>query len=498
MRLTEIVKGINAYGLENVVFCGADASQTEITGLCADSRLCKSGDLFFCINGKDHDGHRYVKNAVRRGACAIVAEREIKDIEGVAQIIVKDTRAAMSVISLVFYGEPSKEMKIIGVTGTNGKTTVSHMLVSVLRASGVETGLIGTLGISYGRKKIAPELTTPDPIYLAEILSDMKRSGVEYVVMEVSAHALRLKKLYGIKFSACIFTNLSQDHLDFFKDMNDYRQAKLGLFDEACPLAIVNGDDDTGLKIAKSRAEKGLETIVYGLDAPADAFAVITHESLYGSEFMLNVSDSLCRITLSMTGRHNVYNALAAATCAYAFGVGMSDVRAGFKDLNGVNGRLQFVENFRGGDVFVDFAHTPDGLEKSLASLKAHCKGKLYCLFGCGGNRDKGKRSVMGETAAKKADFCVLTSDNPRYEEPLDIISEIERGYRRFSSRYVVVPDRKKAIDYALDLLTRGDVLLVAGKGGEDYQEIMGIKYYFNDNDIIKKLMEQKREDPFA
>jgi UDP-N-acetylmuramyl-tripeptide synthetase len=315
--------------------------------------------------------------------------------------------------------------------------------------------------------------------------------------MEVSAHALHYKKVLGIDFCACIFTNFTQDHLDFFKTMQAYKKAKTRLFSsETCPLAIVNGDDETGEEIIDKRKENPQsKTVVYGLDLPADTFALITHEGLYSNEIILNLCDELCRVSLSIVGRHNIYNALAAATCAYALGVPVLSISAGLNSFGGVSGRLQFIGDFKGADIFVDFAHTPDGLEKSLSVLKKHCKGRLICLFGCGGNRDKGKRPIMGETAAKKSDFCVLTSDNPRYEDPLDILADIEKGYRRFSLKYVIVPDRKHAISYALDYVKAGDILLVAGKGGETTQEIMGIKYPFNDNAIIEKTIREKRKN---
>ena len=496
MRLSEVVKGLNIVKI--VVREGfRPPSEIEVTGLTVDSRICKKRDAFFCLTGGKSDGHAFAKSALNNGAVALVVEREL-ELPAV-QIVVSDTREATSVAAANFYGHPANKLKIVGVTGTNGKTTVSHMLAAILRADGKRVGVIGTLGIFYANKKIAPELTTPDPLFMHETFADMVKEGIEYVVMEVSAHALHYKKTQGVRFAACAFTNFSQDHLDFFKDKTAYKNAKLSLFsEEICPIAVVNGDDPVGREIVKLRSQnKEEKTLVYGLDNPSDAFAVLTHETLHGSQFMLNINDELCRVSLELTGLHNVYNALAAATCAFSIGIGMSEIKTGLSSLSVLSGRLERVGEFHGAHVFIDYAHTPDGLEKSLSCLKKHCRGKLICLFGCGGNRDRGKRPIMGEVAAKKADFSVLTSDNPRYEDPLDIISEIEIGYRRFSSSYVVVPDRKKAIGYALDFVGKGDVLLVAGKGGEDYQEIMGIKYFFNDNDIIKKTMEQKRENPY-
>lgn len=500
MRLSKLVGEIKD---GKIIF--KEEWEREIESLCADSRTVKRGDLFFCLTGGARDGHAFVEEAVANGAVAIVAEREVET--SVPQIIVQNTRLALSLIANAFYGYPSERMKVVGITGTNGKTTTANMLCSIWEAQGKKAGVIGTLGVRYGDKKGVCALTTPDPIELQKTLAEMSANGVEFVAMEVSAHALYYYKTAGVRFSACIFTNLTQDHLDFFHNMREYENEKQKLFDpKICPLAILNGDDETGRRLGVARETenenfsvfKRKKTIYYGLDTPAEAFAVITNESLYGTECVLNVSDKLCRVSLAITGRHNVYNALAAATCAIELGADTSDVSKGLGALKTVRGRLERAGIFRGGDIFVDFAHTPDGLEKSLSALRLHCRGKLICLFGCGGNRDKSKRPIMGEVAAKRSDFCVLTSDNPRYEDPLDIISDIEKGFRRFSMKYVVVPDRKKAIEYALDRMQKGDVLLVAGKGGEEDQEIMGIKYPFNDNDIIEKIIKEKQEAFFG
>ena len=455
-----------------------------------DSRKKAESSLFFCLVGKNVDSHTLVGEAVRNGAVAVVTERELET--DVPQIIVENSRWTLGKLSSVFYGEPSTKMKVIGITGTNGKTTTAHMLFSILKKAGKRAGIIGTLGIRYAGVKLPASLTTPDPIELQETFADMANKGVEYVVMEVSAHALYYQKTAGIQFAACIFTNFTQDHLDFFHTMKAYKQAKSRLFDtECCPLAILNGDDEVGREFAKTRNDG--KTVTYSLNTPSDCFAVITDETLYKTECMLNINDKLCRVSLALSGEHNVYNALAAAVCAFELGFENTAVASGLNELERIEGRLERIAQNKGAEIFVDFAHTPDGLEKSLETLRRFCKGRLICLFGCGGNRDKEKRPLMGKIAAKKADFSILTSDNPRYEDPLDIISEIEKGYRRFSVRYVIVPDRKRAIEYALEFLKRGDILLVAGKGGEEYQEVMGIKYPYKDQDIIEKLL--KRTD---
>ena len=485
MRLSKLLEG-----LEGELFYEGKNPEREISALSHDSRENCKESLFFCLTGSKTDGHSYAEKAIKQGAFAIVTERKLN--VDVPQFIVKNSRVALSLIAARYYGNAAEHLKIIGITGTNGKTTTAHMLASILGAAGKKVGVIGTLGIEYGEKITVAQLTTPDPIELHKTFAEMFLLGIEYVVMEVSAHALYFEKVAGIEFAACIFTNFTQDHLDFFSTMPAYQQAKSKLFlPHVCKIAVLNGDDATGRIFGECRINA--KTVYYGLSTPTDAFAVITDEGLLKTECVFNINDQLARIVLHFTGKHNVYNALAAAACAIELGISPKWVANGLSELKGVDGRLESVGKWNGAHIFVDFAHTPDGLKQSLSALKAHCKRKIICVFGCGGNRDKSKRAIMGEMVAKLCDFSVLTSDNPRYEDPMDIISEVEKGYRRFSLKYVIVPQREKAIEYAMDSLKAGDILLVAGKGGENYQEIMGIKYPFKDNDIIKKTMEKKR-----
>ncbi len=489
MRLSKLIKGLEG---AKIIYANDDWER-EIISLSADSRKNQPSSLFFCLTGGEIDAHDYAEESVKKGAAAVVTERELP--LAVPQILVADSREALGLIADVFYDCPSKRMEVVGVTGTNGKTTTTYMLEAIFAEQGKKTGVIGTLGRRYNGVGYPASLTTPDPIELQETLSKMEKSGVEYVFMEVSAHALRYKKTAGVRFRACIFSNLTQDHLDFFKDMTAYKEAKMRLFSsDVCPLAIVNGDDDMGREIGKNRLLSGKKTLFYGLNTPADAFAIITDERLTSTECMFNVNDKLCRVRLSMSGRHNVYNALSAAALAVELGVTPAAIARGLTKLKGVKGRLQRVPTQGEYNIYVDFAHTPDGLAKSLDTLKGYCKGRLICLFGCGGNRDKGKRPLMGEVAAIRCDFSVLTADNPRYEDPLDIIADMEKGYRRFSTRYIIVPNRKQAIFYALEQLQSEDILLIAGKGGEEYQEIMGIKYPFDDQAIVEEFLRQKGE----
>ncbi len=483
MQLEKLLKKIPVKKI-----CG-DIKDIRVNAVRIDSRIMGKGEVFVALVGENSDGHDYIKEAQKRGAVAVVCQRAAQGIS-VPQIIVEDTRLALSFLAAAFYDNPQEKLKIIGVTGTNGKTTTCHYLASILEKAGKKTGIIGTLGTSYAGVTLAPDLTTPDPLRLFKLFADMLKSGVEYAVMEVSAHAIYYKKTAAVRFAACVFTNCTQDHLDFFGTMERYKQVKKQLFSEKnYDFAVVNADDDLGMDIVNTckRCKS------YGLKNPADDFAVVEEESLSGSRILLNLEDSLCETRLCLTGRYNVYNALAAAACAHGLKIDCQSISEGLSAVNKVAGRLESLGSIRGGEIFVDFAHTPDGLENVLQALKERCKGKLFCVFGCGGNRDAAKRPLMGEIAGRLADFCVLTSDNPRYEEPYSIISAIEQGYRKHSRNYVVVQDRRKAIEYAMRRLSENDVLLVAGKGGENYQEIMGIKYDYNDNAVIEEIIKKMR-----
>ena len=468
--------------VEGSLIAGGDAA---IRGLCTDSRVAGAGELFFCIRGTREDGHKYAAEAVSRGACALVSEKKLP--LPCPQLIVPDGREAMARIAAAFYAHPERALSLVGVTGTNGKTTTAAMTAEILSAAGVKTGLIGTLGAKYGKIAVPPSLTTPDPVCLFSLLADMRADGVRAAVMEVSAHALALKKEAPICYDAAVFTNLTRDHLDFFGDMARYGGAKALLFSpKKCKYAVLNADDAFSARLAAC----GAPHITYGLDTPADAFAVVESETLRSIRAVLNIEDELCEASVPLTGRHNLSNALAAACAARRLGADAESIAKGLAKTY-VAGRLEWAARCRGADIFVDFAHTPDGLQKSLLALREYCAGRLIVLFGCGGNRDAGKRPKMGEIAAKCADFCVLTSDNPRYEDPVSILAEIEEGMRPLSKQYVVVEEREKAISYAMQHLGEGDILLVAGKGAEKYQEIMGIKYDYDDKAVIEALAQK-------
>jgi UDP-N-acetylmuramoyl-L-alanyl-D-glutamate--2,6-diaminopimelate ligase len=478
MLLQELLKTISYQSTD-------DIQGIDIRNICTDSRLAQKGDLFVALSGGKADGHDFLDEACRRGVAAAVCERK-QDIP-VPVILCDDTRRALSFLAAAYYGQPQEKLKIIGVTGTNGKTTTCRFLASILQTAGKKAANIGTLGCFYAEKSLLPDLTTPDPLRLFSLFADMVKEGVEYVVMEVSAHAIYYKKIAAIAFTACIFTNCTQDHLDFFGDMAHYAAVKKSLFKEGCGKAIVNVDDDLGIEITQTYKDSSS----YSLCKEADNTAEVCRTGEEGSQVVFRLRGEKVFASIRLAGKYNVANALASSACAYSLGISAQEIAAGVEGVDRVSGRLERAGSVRGGTVFIDFAHTPDGLEKALTALKEICTGRLLCVFGCGGDRDRGKRPLMGEIAGKLTDFTVLTSDNPRYEEPYSIISAIEEGYCRYSNRYVVVQDRRRAIEYAVRLLKEGDILLIAGKGGERYQEIMGIQYDYDERFVVRDILQK-------
>ncbi len=455
----------------------------EINEVKTSGNEISNNGLFICLKGGSFDGHNYFKDAIKNGAKAIITQKPLDTL--VTQIIVKDTRIAYSMILANFYDNPQNKLKIIGVSGTNGKTSTTHLITAILMNYGKKCGLIGTLGIYYGKVYKESELTTPDPLTLYKVLSEMVEDGVEYVIMEVSAHASYYKKLYGINFEILAFTNLTQDHLDFFENIENYEKAKLDIFNShKSKFIVTNIDDETGKKI--SREHKN--AISYGLNNPSDVFAVNIKQSLVGTNFVINLFDKVFNVETNLIGLFNVYNTLCAVTVCALVGVPLKKAIDGLKDLKGISGRLENVYDKKF-SVFIDYAHTPDGLEKSLKALKPYAKGKIICVFGCGGNRDKIKRKIMGETAGKNADFLIITTDNPRYEEPMQIIYEIETGAKKTGVKYVLIEDRIEAIRYALSVAKDKDVVLIAGKGSEKYQEVLGIKKPYSDKETTLEII---------
>lgn len=455
--------------------------EVEIKGIAIDSKQVQRGQVFIALRGINTDGNDYIAEAIMRGAVAVVSEVTIADLP-VTLVVVKDARSSLAKICSAYYCHPEKSLKFIGVTGTNGKTTVTHLIKGILDKNGYKTGLIGTLGAYYGDNYRETSLTTPDPIELFSTLSDMVSAGVTHVIMEVSAHASRLKKLDGITFDIGIFTNLTQDHLDYFETIENYKQAKLEFLNlNKCKQIVTNVDDETGKEIALS-----IKSISYGVDNPSDVFAINIEESKNGLKFVVNLFDYVLKVETKLIGYFNVYNVMSALIASVMVGVSPQDAVNTIKNLERINGRLESLPSKNGVSVFIDYAHTPDGLSVSLKALRKITPNKLFCVFGCGGNRDISKRAVMGEISGLNADFTVITSDNPRFEEPMDIIADIENGVRKATKKYVIIQKRQDAVYYALNMAKKGDTVLIAGKGAEQYQDILGIKHPYNDKDTVK------------
>lgn len=476
MKLQKLLSSVDVIRIKgSVIF---DINSIEI-----DSKNITKNSLYICLKGERCDGHDFISEAEKYGAVAIICEKETNT--KLTQIIVSDSRKALAIVSKNFYERACDNLKIVGVTGTNGKTSTTHFIRKILVESGVKCGVIGTLGAFYDDVKIDTSLTTPDPIQLHEIFYKMWKANVEVVVMEVSAHALYYDKLYGVNFEIGVLTNFTQDHLDFFGTMENYENAKNKFFQEFnFKYAVINADDNMGIKILNS----GIKCISFGLYNPSDVFAIDVICNKNGSKFVLNLFDCIFDVELKSIGEFNVYNAMCSACVCALLGVDTVLIGGKLNGLTPINGRMEeiFNKNF---SIFVDYAHTPDGLKKALTALKCDCKGRLICLFGCGGNRDVEKRKIMGEISGDIADFTIITSDNPRFEEPMSIINQIELGVIESGGKYVIIERRNDAIEYAINIAKDKDVILIAGKGNENYQEILGIKHYFNDKDTVKNLI---------
>lgn len=458
--------------------------QIEITGLSYDSRKVSPGDLFFCIKGFASDGHAFAKAAFESGASALMVTEE-QDLD-VPQIVVKDGREAMALISAAFYGNPSRSLRIIGVTGTNGKTSTTYMLKSILEREGSKVGLIGTIVDMIGQNVIHTERTTPESTDLQKLLKDMLDEGVDTVVMEVSSHALVLKRVAGIDFDGAIFTNLTRDHMDFHKDFDDYAQAKSMLLTNAknCVINI----DDAYAEVMQKAAGGNVRT--FGIKNPADVTARSIELSVSGSRFVLSSTGVTIPMLIRIPGMFSVYNALGAISMCLMLGVDLLNIKHGMELLMSVAGRFETLDT-HGNDysIILDYAHTPDSLENTLKTAREFAKGRVVSVFGCGGNRDATKRPIMGEISGRLADFSIITSDNPRFEEPNAIIADILPGVG--NAEHVVIENRREAIKYAIVNAQKDDVIILAGKGHEDYQEIRGIKHDFDEKKVVSEILNE-------
>ena len=462
----------------------------NIASLITNSREKTENGLFFCISGLRFDAHNFAAQAVENGCTALVVERFL-DLPAV-QVRVENVRSAMAYMASAFYGHPSRKLRMVGVCGTKGKTTTSFLMKAILEQAGLKTGLIGTTGNMIGQKHLPSNMTTPDPVDLHKCLRQMVDEGVEAVSMEVSAHAVDMHRLDGVTFEAACYTNFSQDHLDYFGTMEKYFEAKKDFFMHGQVLnAALNADEETSESI---RRDLKVPYLTFGISAAADVFARDIEISENGVEFSIRLRGlEEMPIHMHLTGMFNVYNALAAASLAMIMGIDKEDIRKGLESVKSVPGRVEVLETGTPYKVILDYAHSPDALENVLKTIRAFTRARLIALVGCGGDRDHGKRPIMGEIVGRMADFSILTSDNPRTEDPMVILASIEEGMKKTDGEYVVIENRREAIRYALEMGREGDVIILAGKGNETYQDIMGVKHPFDEKIVVSELLEEMR-----
>ena len=461
----------------------------DINGIEKNSKDVKEGFLFVAIKGFAVDGHKFIEDAIKKGAIAIVIEegcdlKAFKVPEGITVVMTKDTREALAIIASNFYGNPSSKFKLIGVTGTKGKTTTTFMIKEILEKAGKKVGLIGTIATYINGKRIKDsDRTTPESLELQQIFKQMVDAGVETVVMEVSSQSLKLHRVTGCEFDIVLFTNFSEDHIspNEHPNMEDYFNSKLKLF-KMCNTGIVNADDLHGAKIPRLFPESNITT--YGIDNYANVLAKdITITNSY-VDFRVKIKDR--------NERFSVYNSLAAICVAQKFGISPEIIKEALETVR-VPGRSELVDNKLEIPIMIDYAHSPESLQNILQAVKSYTRGKVISVFGCGGDRDSGKRPIMGEISGKIADYTFITSDNPRTEDPQKIVNQIEEGMKKTKGKYSVIVDRTEAIKQAIEMATKRDIIVLAGKGHEPYQEINGVKYPYDERIIVRDLIEKMK-----
>ena len=488
MKLTEILSGLE--GLKS-----KGNLEIDVSNVTSDSREIKKGDMFVAIKGFDTDGHNYLQSAIANGAKVIMVEdlEPVKALdlpEDVTLLLAKDTRKALAICSCNFYDNPSRKFKLIGITGTKGKTTTSFMVKEILQKQGKKVGLIGTIATYIGDKKLEDsDRTTPESSKLQKIFAQMAEEGCEAVVMEVSSQSLKLNRVYGCDFDMAIFTNFSEDHISANEhpDMEDYFNSKLKLF-EMAKVGFVNSDDIRTARIPKLFPDK--EIMTYGIDNYCNLLAKdITITNSY-VDFKVKLGTRNERVKVGIPGRFSVYNSLAAICIAQKMGCSPEVIKEALLEVR-VPGRSEMIDNKLEIPIMVDYAHSPESLENILQAVKSYTRGKVISVFGCGGDRDPGKRPIMGEISGRIADFTFITSDNPRTEDPEKIVRQIEEGIKKTQGKYIVITDRVSAIKEAIKMATKRDIIVLAGKGHEPYQEINGTKYPFDERIIVKELIEE-------
>lgn len=467
----------------------------EITSVEADSRQIKQGSLFICISGYTVDGHDFANKAEQLGAVAIIAERELPEVN-IPVIIVKDSKRAMAIIANYFYDNPTEKLTLIGVTGTNGKTTVTHLIEQIMADYNKKTGLIGTMYMKIGKKTFETKNTTPESLELQKVFHQMVEEKIDVAMMEVSSHALHLGRVRGCDFNIAVFTNLTPDHLDYHQTMDAYLQAKGLLFaqlgntyGEKLKVAVFNNDDPASLEYDKMTTAP---VLTYGIEKQSDVMAKAITMSSQGTSFTLTTPTEEVQMNLKLIGKFSVYNALAAATAALAYGIPLHDIKISLEKVTGVAGRFEAVDAGQPFTVIVDYAHTPDSLDNVLMTVNELAKGDVYTVVGCGGDRDKTKRPLMARIAVEQSHLAIFTSDNPRTENPLSIIKDMESGVE--GKRYEVMLDRKEAIEFAVSQAKPNDVIVIAGKGHETYQIIGKNVYDFDDRLVAKEAILKNKQ----
>ena len=481
MKLAQLLKNIE------VLACTADLD-TEIRGISYDSRQTQPGDLFVAIKGFEADGHRFIPKAMEKGAAAVLCEDAPTD--GTPYVQIKDCRYGLAIVSRDFFGNPASEMRIVGFTGTSGKTSSTHLLKHVLeRQCGAKVGLIGTNGNMIGDELLHTEHTTPESYELHKLFRRMADAGCSHVVMEVSSHSLTLERVAGICFDVAVFTNLSQDHLDLHGTMEAYAAAKKKIFSQ-CKIGCINLDDERAAFMAD-----GVPCPILGYSAQSNAADLAAKDirlSASGVRFAAVKGGELALTKLAIPGMFSVYNALSVMAAGLALGLSLEQCAAGLSSATGVKGRMESVPTDGDYSIIIDYSHKPDALEKALKTLRPVTKGRLVVLFGCGGDRDRGKRPIMGAIAAQNADLVIVTSDNPRTEDPIDIINEILPGLKKGRAASKVICDRREAICWAIDNAAPGDVILLAGKGHEDYQVVGHEKHHMDEREIVAEYLKER------
>ena len=479
--------------IEYEILKDCNFNEVSVADIVIDSRKVTQNSLFVCLRGSQSDGHDFIFEVAQKGAAAIIVDKLEANYSSIPQnlpiIKVNNARRALCVISANFYSRPAKKLRLFGVTGTNGKTSVTYMIENILRQIS-NTGLIGTIGLHFNGEPVNIPFatsTTPDPQELHQILDYILQNGGQNVIMEVSSHALKLHKVDGLFFETAIFTNLTQDHLDFHRTMDNYLACKVRLFTRA-KNGIINVDD----KYSQQIIDLGTceNWITYGIDNDCDIKAVDIKNLDEGSAFSIAINGTLEQFFIPTKGLFNIYNALAAIATALSVDVSLSQIKAGISSFAGVPGRIQIVPNNKGLRVLVDYAHSPDGLVNIINAVRNFTEGKLITLFGCGGERDTEKRPIMGRIAGELSDHCIITSDNPRSESPETIIAQIQDGIKETSCTFDSFVDRKTAISHGISIMQPGDSLIIAGKGHENYQLIGKNTFPFDDFEIAKSILD--------